>query len=94
MEDEKHWFAVSMLEVYNEQIRDLFATKEDAGIRYEVKQDEFGSTYVSNLRDRVCAVSASAMSNLLGSVPGPCGMRQSCRADIAHRHCALEKAPE
>lgn len=55
-EEITHAFSVSMLEVYNEQIRDLFATKEDAGARYDIKQDELGMWYVSNLRERACQV--------------------------------------
>lgn len=43
---------VSMLEIYNEAIRDLLATNKstfDAGKQYAIKHDANGNTYVSDL---------------------------------------------
>lgn len=50
---------LSMLEVYNEEIRDLLpeggrAKAIESGIKYEVKQDETGANYVTNLREVEC----------------------------------------
>jgi kinesin family protein C1 len=48
---EKGWsfkFEASYLEIYNESIRDLLASKSDTGLKYEIKHVD-GQTYVTDL---------------------------------------------
>ena len=53
-------FATTVFEVYNDAIRDLLSTKEDKArwdakeLSYDVKVDEYGATYVTNMRRVPC----------------------------------------
>jgi kinesin family member C1 len=70
---EKGWeyqMEADFIEIYNEQLRDLLATRVKAGTKYEIKHDNKGSTSVTNVRvvpvrtpNQVCELLQRAQKN-------------------------------
>ena len=57
-------FEMTVFEVYNESIRDLLARPEDRALTYDIKTEEGGGVYVTNVRKAACASPAEFLATL------------------------------